>query len=228
MYRVGTKYMASAWACLLLGDKFIDGRSRKQVHELTYLRTSCTCLICLIRLKNTRPCEDPVSETDSGSVSSSISSYTPANSAMANFVRAYNIPVAKEFASIGGLMSWRELEIGTILRLNSRAAAKLRFTEDMSHIFSHLAYTGPMTHEMLYRKVTTMGVNYYLYNKGKKERKVYLQGDLVQVPIEMGVVKLGTRPLCMDEVGAYYILYRKQVMKIYIGELVLEGNSFGS
>lgn len=220
--------MASAWASLLLGDKFTDGGSRRQVHELTYTRTYCTCLICHIRLARAKSVENAALEENSGSIVSSTSSYTPANSAMANFVRPYSLPVAKEFASIGGLLSWRELEIGTILRLNSRAAAKLRFTDDMRDIFSHLCYTGPWSHEEVYRKVTTMGVNYYLYNKGKKERKVYLQGDLVQLPIEMGVVKLGTRPLRMDEVGAYFVLYRKQVMKLYVGELVLEGNSFGS
>lgn len=227
MYRSGAKLIAGAWANLLLGDKFIEGGTRKQIHELTYVRTSCTCLVCVIRFHRAQNNDAP-SEEDNGSLSSSSSSYTPQNSAMANFVRPYSLPLAKELTKVGGLSSWRELEIGTIIRLNSRSAAKLKFTEDMRQLFSHLCYTGPMSNESVYRKVTTIGVNYYLYNKGKKERKVYLQGDLVQLSIEMGVVKLGTRPLRMDEVGTYYILYKRQVMKIYIGELVLEGNSFGS
>ncbi|KAI0564605.1 hypothetical protein FGB62_25g418 [Gracilaria domingensis] len=147
---------------------------------------------------------------------------------MANFVRPYPVPSVKQLKKIGGLTSWRELEIGTIIRLNSRSAAKLKFTEDMRQLFSHLSYNGPISHEAVYRKVTTIGVNYYLYNKGKKERKVYLQGDMVQIPLEMGIVKLGTSPLYLGEVGAYYILYKRQVMKVYVGELVLEGNSFGS
>lgn len=226
MYRAGNKLSAGAWANLLLGEKFCEGSSKKHMHELTYTRTSCTCLVCLIRSK--RSPVDALSEDENGSLSSTASTYTPENSAMANFVRPYCLPLAAELKSIGGLVSWRELEIGTIRRLNSRAAAKLHFTEDMRQLFSHLCYTGPLSHEAVYRKVTTIGVNYYLYNKGKRERKVYLQGDLVQLPLEMGVIKLGTRPLRMDEVGAYYILYKRQVMKIYIGELVLEGNSFGS
>lgn len=85
-----------------------------------------------------------------------------------------------------------------------------------------------MSHEHIYRKVTTIGVDYYVYNKGKKERKVYLQGNLIQLSLEMGVVKLGTKPLRTDEVGAYYLAYRRQILQIYVGELVLEGNSFGS
>lgn len=147
---------------------------------------------------------------------------------MANFVRPYVLPPAKHLARIGAESTWKELEIGSVVRLNSRAGAKLKFTEDMKTLFSHVSYTGPMTHELMYRKVTTIGVNYYQFNKGKKERKVYLQGNLYQLPLEMGVVKLGTRPLRTDEVGAYHILYRRQVMEIYVGELVLEGNSIGS
>lgn len=225
---MGTKLIAGAWASLLLGDKFAEQSARKQVHELTYIRTSCSCLVCLIKLKLEAKGDDPISEIDNGSFSSSSSTYTPENSAMANFVRPYTLPSVSQLNIIGGLSSWRELELGTIVRLNSRSAAKLRFTEDMRQLFGHLCYTGPISHEAVYRKVTTIGVNYYLYNKGKRERKVYLQGDLIQLPLEMGVVKLGTRPLRMDEVGAYYILYKRQVLKIYVGELVLEGNSFGS
>lgn len=51
---------------------------------------------------------------------------------------------------------------------------------------------------------------------------------MVQLNIEMGVVKLPTRPLRVDELGSYYLLYRKQLLRLYIGELVLEGNSLGS
>lgn len=228
LYRVGAKYMAAPWANLLFGDTFSPSSSRKQVHELSYVRTACTCLVCVVRMRNHGEGEDVPSEEDVGSLTSTTSSYTPENSAMANFVRPFALPTSSELKSVGGATSWRELEIGSIVRLNSRSAAKLKFTEDMKLLFSHLCYTGPISHEAVYRKVTTIGVNYYLYNKGKKERKVYLQGDLVQLPLEMGVVKLGTRPLRLDEVGAYYILYRRQVLKIYNGEIVLEGNSFGS
>lgn len=229
LYRSGAKYVAPQWANLLFGDKFASSTNRRQVHELTYVRTSCTCLVCLTNAESVSENKTGVSvDDDTKSFSSTTSSYVPENSAMANFVRPYPIPSAKDLKKIGGLASWRELEIGTIVRLNSRAAAKLRFTEDMKQLFAHLSYSGPISHEALYRKVTTIGVNYYLYNKGKKERKVYLQGDLIQVPLEMGVVKLGTSPLYLEEVGAYYILYKRQVMKIYVGELVLEGNSFGS
>ncbi len=153
---------------------------------------------------------------------------TPVHSAMANFVVTYSLPSTADLSSIGGVSSWRELEIGTIVRLNSRPAAKLKFTDDVRQLFGHLAYTGPIGHEEIYRKVTTIGVDYYLYNKGKKERKVYIQGDLVRLPINVGVVKLGTQPMYMDDLGATFVLYRPQIMSIYVGEIVLEGNSIGS
>lgn len=109
---------------------------------------------------------------------------------MANFIRPYALPTAAEFKCLGGVSAWRELEIGTIVRLNSRASAKLKFTDDMKLLFGHLSYTGPVSHEEVYRKVTTIGVNYYLYNKGKKERKVYLQVRRICQSFRLGVLEL--------------------------------------
>lgn len=114
------------------------------------------------------------------------------------------------------------------MRLNYRASAKLKFTEDVRELFGQLAYTGPISHEEVYRKVTTVGVHYYLYNKGKKERKVYIQGELLRLPVDIGVVKLGTQPMYMPELGATFCIHRKQIMSVYVGEIVLEGNSLGS
>ena len=96
---------------------------------------------------------------------------------MANFVVVYRLPANKHLLSIGGAASSKELEIGSVIRLNYRASAKLRFTEDARELFGHLAYTGPISHEEMFRPVTTIGVRYYLYNKGKKKRKVYIQGE---------------------------------------------------
>lgn len=154
--------------------------------------------------------------------------YTPATSAMANFVRQFPLPCADDLRRIGGKAGHAELQIGTLVRLHSRAAAKLVFTPDMKKQFAQLAYTGPLSHESVYREVTTIGVNYYQFNKGMKERKVFLHGNLIRLPLHMGVVKLGTRPLRFDEVGSRFVMYRSQTMLIYSGDLVLEGNCVGS
>lgn len=231
VYRVGRKLEGGSWCNLLLGDKFTVRGGKRQRHELTYIRESCTCIRCCLRdseaLQESESREPPEKTLDVVSVSS-VSARTPVHSAMANFVVTYSLPSSQDLAMIGGVSSWRELEIGSIIRLNSRPAAKLKFTDDVRQLFGHLAYTGPVGHEEIYRVVTTIGVDYYLYNKGKKERKVYIQGDLVRLPINVGVVKLGTQPLYMDDLGATFVLYRSQIMSIYVGEIVLEGNSIGS
>lgn len=153
---------------------------------------------------------------------------TPVHSAMANFVTVKELPSIGALESIGGRVCSKEVEIGSVIRLNYRASAKLKFTADIKELFGHLAYTGPISHEEVFRRVTTIGVRYYLYNKGKKERKVYIQGQLIRCPINVGVVKLGTQPMHLAELGATFCLYRRQIMSIYVGEIVLEGNSLGS
>lgn len=240
-YKVGRKMEGGAWCNLLLGQTWSTKPGKRQRHELTYIRESCTCIRCgvqdaIISQEISKiPSEGSQSGSQSGSSSSrndlmsqSSSRRTPVHSAMANFVVSQTLPSVADLSHIGGVSSWRELEIGTIVRLNSRSSAKLKFTDDVRSLFGNLAYTGPVGHEEIYRKVTTIGVDYYLYNKGKKERRVYIQGDLVRLPINVGVVKLGTQPMYMDDLGATFVLYRQQIMSIYVGEVVLEGNSIGS
>ncbi|KAI0566530.1 hypothetical protein FGB62_7g323 [Gracilaria domingensis] len=232
LYAVGMRYAATAWANLLLGDRFFVANNRQR-HELVYRRSTCTCIICKVR-STERPRTidqaEPSSLRDDVSTMSVPTCYarTPSHSAMANFVVRYSLPNKAALSRIGASSSFRELEIGTVVRLNYRASAKLKLTDDVKELLGHLAYTGPISHEDMYRKVTTIGVHYYLYNKGKKERKVYIQGELVRLPINVGIIKLGTQPMYMPELGATFCLHRKQIMSIYVGEIVLEGNAVGS
>lgn len=242
LYSSGVRLIGGAWCNLLLGDRFAPGSSTRQRHELTYRRSSCSCITCRVRvveLAQAHAAEngshsgfesDMDTTTASADMLSSMSSTgrTPVHSAMANFVVKYKLPDNNALMSIGASASSRELEIGTVVRLNYRASAKLKFTDDVRELFGHLAYTGPISHEEVYRRVTTIGVHYYLYNKGKKERKVYIQGELIRLPVQVGVIKLGTQPMYLPELGATFCLYRKQIMSIYVGEIVLEGNSIGS
>eukprot|EP00177_Eucheuma_denticulatum_P006452 GFKZ01011759.1.p1 GENE.GFKZ01011759.1~~GFKZ01011759.1.p1 ORF type:complete len:731 (-),score=83.28 GFKZ01011759.1:964-3054(-) len=241
LYSSGVRLIGGGWCNLLLGDRFTAGSSTRQRHELTYRRSSCSCINCRVRtadlLQRQRESLSPgetLSDSDSNGLSAELlstmssNSRTPTHSAMANFVVKYRLPSTVDLKKIGASSSTRELEIGTVVRLNYRASAKLKFTEDVRELFGHHAYTGPITHEEVYRRVTTIGVHYYLYNKGKKERKVYIQGELIRLPVQVGVVKLGTQPMYFDELGATFCLLRKQIMSIYVGEIVLEGNSLGS
>lgn len=236
LYSSGVRLIGGAWCNLLLGDRFTPGASTRQRHELTYRRSACSCITCRLRaIETLREREhNGESDLDSNAYSAEIlttmssTSRTPTHSAMANFVVKHRLPSPAALKLIGGSSSTKELEIGTVVRLNYRASAKLRFTEDVRELFGHFAYTGPISHEEVYRRVTTIGVHYYLYNKGKKERKVYIQGELIRLPVQVGVVKLGTQPMFVDELGATFCMHRKQIMSIYVGEIVLEGNSLGS
>lgn len=245
LYTKGMRLIGGAWCNLLLGDRFAPGSSSRQRHELTYRRSMCSCIICLVEsVKIMRAAMSAMeasgrngfdmSDTDSNAASVDVVSAvrkarrTPLHSAMANFVVLNRLPSKSELLAIGAQAMSKELEIGSVVRLNSRASAKLKFTDDVRELFKHFAYTGPISHETVFRKVTTMGVEYYMNNKGKKERKVYIQGDLVRLPLNVGVVKLGSQPMYLPEVGSMFCLYRKQIMSIYTGEIVLEGNSLGT
>eukprot|EP00737_Agarophyton_chilense_P004526 gb/GEZJ01005768.1/.p1 GENE.gb/GEZJ01005768.1/~~gb/GEZJ01005768.1/.p1 ORF type:complete len:564 (-),score=71.13 gb/GEZJ01005768.1/:447-2018(-) len=229
LYSEGMRFAATAWANLLLGDRFYVANSRQR-HELVYRRSTCTCIICRIRAIGTADQQHPAPSCDDVSTISVPVQFarTPSHSAMANFVVRCSLPDRISLSHIGASSSCKELEIGTVVRLNYRASAKLKLTDDVKELLGHLAYTGPISHEDMYRQVTTIGVHYYLYNKGKKERKVYIQGELVRLPINVGIIKLGTQPMYMPELGATFCLHRKQIMSIYVGEIVLEGNSVGS
>ncbi len=54
------------------------------------------------------------------------SSYTPENSAMANFVQTWKLPHLKDLETLAISVESRELEMGTIVRLNSRASSKFK------------------------------------------------------------------------------------------------------
>lgn len=230
LYRVGVRLVAAPWTTLLFGDSFTPATGKKrQLHEFVYRRTTCTCIICLINLRRAEEILEKSSGTRVSETSSTATlKRTSPESAMANFTLLYAMPVVEELLRIGGERQSRELDIGQLVRLQSRNTAKLIFTEEVRELFGNLAYTGPLSHEDLYRKVTTIGVNYFLYNKGKKSRRVYLQGDLVQVPLELGVVKCGAHAMYLKEIGSTYVMYKPQIMSIYIGTIVLEGNSLGS
>jgi hypothetical protein len=48
LYRSGMLLLGGAWSRLLLGPRFALGASKKQIHELNYKRSVCTCLPCQV------------------------------------------------------------------------------------------------------------------------------------------------------------------------------------
>lgn len=208
-----TRQRPSQWLSLLLKPQ--DPASVIGSLPLRYVRTSCTCLSC-------------ETSTASASIEHDFLPYTYDGSALANFVRLTSLPRVEALCALSGRKSQAKLCIGTLVRLNSRSSAKFHFSPDFRLLFQHLAYTGPCSHEHMYRSVTTIGVNYYQNNKGHRERRVFLVGHVIEFSIRLGVVKLDNFPLRIDELGSHFVLYRPQRMRLYIGELALEGNSVDS
>lgn len=234
LYPFGLKLEGGSWCNLLFGDIYTANGSKRQRHELTYTRSSCTCIACIVRdAREYRRLNGGSDEGSmySGGVAESVSSrlsQVPPDSAKANFVVQYQLPPSSVLAEIGALAARHDLPLGKIVRLGNSKGATFKFTPEIKQILGHIAYTGPIRHEELFRDITTIGVNFYKYNKGKKERNVYIRGHHIQLPIKLGVVKLGLQPMYMPDLGATYVLYRSQIMSVYVGEIVLEGNSIGS
>lgn len=182
---------------------------------LKYVKTSCTCLVCVSATRGW------------GQVKKNIT-YTSHSSAFANFVQPQQMPTESFLLGMGGRAKHAQLHIGTLVRLHAHTGAKLLFVPETKPKFGHLAYIGPCSHETFYKSLISIGVNYYQYNRGPCERRVFIKGILITLPVRIGVVNLGTRALRLDEAGSRFVLYRSQQLSIYIGELVLEGNSKNS
>lgn len=240
----GQGIVVGTWPLLLFGENraLASRQSRGSPrHLLKYVRTSCTCLQCLTHQPSltTRPTFSstshhkhalPFSQQTLAASFQSPSfgdpiSYIPVSSAHANFVSLRELPQLSQLRELCCEETDTLYQIGTLVRLHSREGAKLSFMDSIKPFFKQLSYTGPLSHEEMYRKVTTIGVDYYQYNKGPKSRRVYIKGKQISVPIKLGIVKLGTRPLYFQEEDSKYILYRQQVVQIFTGQIVLEGNT---
>lgn len=223
----GVRLVAAPWAYLLFGDSFAKTKSRNQVHELIYRRSTCTCIICRIHLHHSNQEAERFSESTVSASTAALQRVHP-DSAQAESVKRNPLPCIDDLRKLGATLTSRELPIGEVIRLNNPNSSKLQFEPDVRELFKSLAYSGPISHEALYRQVTTVGVDYYRHNKGKKNRKVFLCGELIRLPISIGVVKNSAYPMYYPELGSTYVLYKSQTMSIYFGQIQLEGNSIGS
>lgn len=363
LYRNGLVLQGGAWSRMLLGPRFALGSSKKQVHELTYRRSRCTCLGCIVRRALDRMqaeaeraaeaaaveadvaaeeavaaaaaaaaavavAEAPVSPVSfRSSTSSDTSKEKSSRGSYCNFedaerlgalsrtstsdeeeraddphdpfnvfsdVRAMSMPVLRketrmsstmgptrqeflpdfpsgslalhairrqsefvgsppisrrphyypppgissigippslekqvqriQMPTVGDLQKCPgtkvfqgDLLIGDLQRINSRSA-KIKFEEDVKGMFGDAAYAGPSTTAQLYSKVLTVAQDYYKLRRGKKNRRLYIRGYVVQIPIEVGVVKVPRQPLYMSEFGSGYLLHARQT---YVWKLLL-------
>jgi hypothetical protein len=138
------------------------------------------------------------------------------------------LPSAQTVSLLGGVVQpAAQFEIGVVSKLNSRGGARLTLSEEMKRFAEHAAYTGPSTVAVMYSSVLRFAQAYYHRNKGKRERKVFVRGELQHLPVPTCVLSVGQAPLNMHEPAAIAVLARAQELSLFTGGLVLEG-SFGS
>ena len=77
--------------------------------------------------------------------SSPASTHIPECSALTNFVQQYRLPSLNDMKLVAGMGIAEDLEIGTLVRLHSRPGSKFKFTGDITPLFKHLSYIGPIS-----------------------------------------------------------------------------------
>lgn len=139
-----------------------------------------------------------------------------------------DLPSFNDVSLLGGaVQTAAQFEIGVVSKLSSRGGSRLTLSEPMQRFVGHAAYTGPVSMSEMYTAVLTFAKAYYKKNKGKRERKVFIRGELQTLPIPCSVLPVGNAPLNVHEPTAVAIIARAQIVNLFHGSLVLEG-SFGS
>jgi hypothetical protein len=134
------------------------------------------------------------------------------------------LPRVHDFALLGDCVEHSKFEIGVVSKLSSRGGARFSLTGMMQSFLGHSAYAGPLGMTEMYISVIKFATAYYRQNKGKLERRVYIQGGLVRLPISTSFFVAGDTPHLSSEAGSKGILASTQLVHIFYGTLVLEGS----
>lgn len=136
------------------------------------------------------------------------------------------LPITADLKRLGAAVTRENLHVGTLGRLQARSGARLAIAAGVRDLFGHPAFSGPVAMERVCCDVAAVGVDFYQCHRGAKQRKVYLHGEVVTLPLQMGVVQLGDQgAFRREESGAEFVMFRQQVVTIVKGQLVLEGNT---
>lgn len=293
LFRNGLALQGGAWSRLLLGPRFAIGASRKQVHELTYRRFGCTCLVCLIQRKKfeaQRKCvadadknkvdanelngikttlkygvvsqrgsdritecpHEPVvvsersystpsfkkpkidveefadestsflnfdihnrRETDGPITSNPFAnlypSFAPEFNLKANALQCMRLPEADELEKyLNADVSEGEIQLGTIMRSHARGGIKLKFCDNIRPLLEGLAYSCPLSTQSLSDEISAFATKHSSQVRGKRTRKVFLNGVVIKLPVEVGVAKVPRHSFHLHESGAQFVLYGRQ------------------
>jgi hypothetical protein len=136
----------------------------------------------------------------------------------------WSIPAIDDLHLIGDLIEDSKLEIGLISNLSSRGRAKFSLSPMIQSFLGHSAYAGPMPMADMYTSMLKFATAHCRQNKGKPERKVYIQGGLLRFPLCASVFFIAGTPHNSDEQESMGILAGAQVVHLFYGVLVLEGS----
>lgn len=148
--------------------------------------------------------------------------------------RAASSVVDVELPSLSGMSllegvraATTQFQLGTLSRLHSRGSARLTLSSIMREFVGHAAHCGPVPLPEMITTVLEFGKAHYQTHQGKRERQVFIRGEMLKMPLPFCVVDVGATPLNTAEPGSVAVLAPAQEMNLISGEIVLEG-SFGS
>jgi hypothetical protein len=128
-----------------------------------------------------------------------------------NVLRTPLPPVEDLRDYLGADVSYGELLIGEVQRLNAWTMAKFKMAEDVKDMLRDTAYAGPAVNSQLFDTIVSKALDHYSLYKGKNSRRVYVRGNVLRMDLEVGVAKVPRRPLHAGEEGAEYVLYSRQM-----------------
>lgn len=143
-------------------------------------------------------------------------------------IQSCQLPDAAELTLLGAFMNKTvQYEIGTVNKLHSRSRSNFIFSETMQQFAVHAAYTGSKSFTELYSQILHFSRKHYDAHQGKRERRVYLRGEMHIFQIPLSVLLVERAPLNIYEQNCCAIIAREQRVRLFHGTVVLEG-SYGS
>lgn len=237
----GGRMQAGGWTRLLLGPEYTAAPAKKQTHVLKFILAYCPCVNCRIdAMRGDLGMEDVDkmlldAERDEGfvemdtpeSVERAVEDDNDPVFRARKSARFGELPSIDAFEIIGESLGSHEFELGTISRISGKGC-RVSFAPFAKQFLTTAGYCGPLNATEVSELVAEKAKEHYRNHKGKTERRFYVHGTLVKFMVDgCGVALTRLEEGVEEEITPIGVLFRKQVMSVFIGQLALE-DSFGS